>query len=290
MVTGVPLQRHLDFGVVLLLLEEDDPLVERLLALVEVLHEVADPAGVLVGHLERAFLRPLVTEVDLEALGQEGHLLETCEQRLGPELGLLEHRRVGPEGDGRALLAGAAHPDQRPLGAPAVDEHHHEPAAVSVDLELEARREGVHHGDADAVEAAGDLVALAAELPAGVEGGEHDLGRRGARELGMLVDRDAPAVVDHPGPAVFQQGDFDPIGVPGHGLVDGVVDHLVDEVVQAARAGRADVHPGPFPDGFQTLQDCDVLRRVSHARTFRSERGGGGPSSGENAGQSPEIQ
>ena len=108
--------------------------------------------------------------------------------------------------------------------------------------------------------------------------------------LGVLVDRDAPAVVDDPAPAVFQKGDLDPVGVPGHGLVDGVVDHLVDEVVEAAGAGRADVHTRAFPDGFQALQDCDVLRRVSHARTFRSRGGGGGPRSGENAGQSPEIQ
>ena len=289
-VAGVPLQRHLDLGVFLLLLEEDDPLVQRLLRLVEVLHEVADPAAVLVGHFERAVLRPLVTEVDLETLGEEGHLLETRQQRLGPELGLLEDRPVGPERDRRALLAGAAEALQRRHRPAAVDEGHEEPAAVAVDLQLEPDGEGVDHRHAHAVEAAGDLVALAAELAAGVERGEHDLGRRRAGILGVFVDRNATAVVDHPAPAVLQEGDLDLVGVAGHGLVDGVVDDLVDEVMQTAGAGRTDVHPGAFPDGLEALQDGDVLRRVSHARTFRSKWGVGGPRSGENAGQGPEIQ
>src|SRR5687768_10011587 len=91
----------------------------------------------------------------------------------------------------------------------------------------------------------------------------------------MLVDRDTAAVVGHPAPAVFQEGDLDAVGVPRHGLVDGVVDHLVYEVVEAAGTGRTDVHARTFPYGFQALQDCDVLRRVSHARTFRSLGGEG---------------
>ena len=60
-------------------------------------------------------------------------------------------------------------------------------------------RERVHDRHADAVQAAGDLVALAAELAAGVEHREHDLGRRLVGVLGVRVDRDAAAVVDRPG-------------------------------------------------------------------------------------------
>src|SRR5205085_4735015 len=117
------------------------------------------------------------------------------QQRLGPEFGLLEDRRIGPERDRRAPLAGAGDALERTLGPAAVDEGLHEAAAVAVDLELEPGRQGVDDRDADAVEAAGDLVALAAELAAGVKGREHDLGRRDARVLGVLVDGDAPAVV-----------------------------------------------------------------------------------------------
>ena len=46
-------------------------------------------------------------------------------------------------------------------------------------------------------------------------------------------------------------------------LVDGVRDHLVDEVVEAARAGRADVHARPLPDRLEAFEDRDVLCGVS---------------------------
>ena len=51
--------------------------------------------------------------------------------------------------------------------------------AVAADLQVQALGERVDDRDADAVQAAGDLVAAAvAELAAGVEDGQHDLGRR----------------------------------------------------------------------------------------------------------------
>ena len=42
-------------------------------------------------------------------------------------------------------------------------------------------------------------------------------------------------------------------------LVDGVVDDLVDEVVEAARARRADVHAGAQADRLEALEHGDVL-------------------------------
>src|SRR5205085_3612637 len=135
----VPLEGDLDLAGLLRFLEEDDPLVERLLRGVEVLHEVDDPAGVLVVHLEGTFGRALVTEVDLQALRQEGHLPEPLQQRLGPELRLLEDRAVGPERDRRTLLAGAGDALQRAFGPAAIDEDLDVAAPVAVDLELELR-------------------------------------------------------------------------------------------------------------------------------------------------------
>ena len=73
----------------------------------------------------------------------------------------------------------------------AVDERLRAAAAVALDLDLEPARQRVHDRHADAVQAAGDLVALAAELAAGVEHREHDLGRGLVGILGVRVDRDA---------------------------------------------------------------------------------------------------
>ena len=63
----------------------------------------------------------------------------------------------------------------------------------------------------------------------------------------------------HAAAAVGQQGDVDAGGVARHGLVDGVVDDLPDEVVEAGGTGAADVHPGPLPDRVEAFEDLDVL-------------------------------
>ncbi len=122
----------------------------------------------------------------------------------------------------------------------------------------EPGREGVDDGDPHAVEPARDLVALAAELAAGVEGGQDDLGRRDLGVLRVGTHRDPrPSSLD-PAPAVGQEGHVDPGAVPGHGLVDRVVDDLPDQVVQTGRTGGADVHPGPFAHRLEPLEDGDV--------------------------------
>ena len=67
--------------------------------------------------------------------------------------------------------------------------------ALAADLDVEPAGERVDDGDADAVQTAGDRVAAAAELAAGVQDGEDDLDGRLLLDL-VDVDRDAAAVVD----------------------------------------------------------------------------------------------
>ena len=116
------------------------------------------------------------------------------------------------------------------------------------------------------MQAAGDLVAAAlAELAAGVQDGEHDLDGR----LALLLhdrDGDAAAVVDDGDRVVGVDRDRDLAAEAGERLVDGVVDDLVDEVVQAHHAGRADVHAGALADRLEALEDGDVLCVVAASR------------------------
>ena len=155
--------------------------------------------------------------------------------------------------------------------------------AVAVDLDDQPLGQRVHDRDADAVEAARHLVAAAAELAAGVEHGEHDLGRALALVLPRRerIDRDAAAVVDDLAPAVGEQCDADPGAMAGHRLVDRVVDDLPDQVVQARQARGTDVHPGTFTDRVEPLEDLDrvgVVRRRGLALVRvgppRARRGG----------------
>ena len=79
----------------------------------------------------------------------------------------------------------------------------------------------------------------------------------------MHFHRDATAVVADLDTSVVEEADVDLIGEAGHRLVDGVVDHLPDQVVQTPLAGGADVHPGSFADSFETFEDLDGVRTVN---------------------------
>jgi hypothetical protein len=69
-----------------------------------------------------------------------------------------------------------------------------------------------------------------------VQRGEDDLHGRAVLDR-MVIHRDAAAIVDGSDPAVGQQGNLNAVGEPGQGLVDSVVDNLLDEMVESALAG-----------------------------------------------------
>ncbi len=94
-----------------------------------------------------------------------------------------------------------------------------------------------------------------------MELGHHHLQRRPSSGL-VDVDGDAPSVVGHQAGAVRREVDVDLIALPGQGLVNRVVDYLVDEMVEPVDIGGPDVHPRPAPDRLQALQYLDLLGRV----------------------------
>ena len=197
----------------------------------------------------------------LRPLREEGHLAEALLEHRPVVVDRLEDLHVRQPAD-----AGAA---TVRLGA-ALELAHRLAAlvglgvlvAVAPDREVEPLGQRVDDRDADAVQAAGDLVAAAvAELAAGVQHGQDDLGRR-ALLLLHHVHRDAAAVVGHGDAVVRVDDDLDLVGLAGERLVDRVVHHLVDQVMEASHAGRADVHAGPLANGLEALEDGDVLSPV----------------------------
>ena len=205
----------------------------------------------------------LVGDRDLQAAGEERRLAQALLERGELQArGALEDVGVGQERDDRPRL-------RRRLAAlelalrRAADVVLRPDVAVAADLDVELLRQRVDHRHADAVQAAGHLVAAAvAELAAGVQHGEDDLDGRQAL---LLHDRhrDAAAVVTHGDRAVGVDRHIDRIAVARQGLVDGVVDDLVDEVMQPTVARGPDVHARALPDGLQTLEDGDVLGVVA---------------------------
>ena len=81
------------------------------------------------------------------------------------------------------------------------------------------------------MQTAGNLVAVGIELAAGVQLRQHDL--RGRDAFLVHVDGNAAAVVDNRDRVVDVDRDVDLGRVPGQRFVDGVVDDLVDQVMQS---------------------------------------------------------
>ena len=105
------------------------------------------------------------------------------------------------------------------------------------------------------------LVGILVELPAGMEL-RHD--HFGGGDAFALVDlgRDAAAVILDRHRAVGVQRHQDLVAEAGQRLVDGVVDHLIDHVVQArAVVGVADIHARPLAHGIEAFQHLDRTRR-----------------------------
>ena len=260
-----PLHGHLDrtvgaFGL------EVDWFVQRFAALVKIGHEVDDAALILedvavrlgrgVRH-DEARICAFIGQRDLQTLVQERHLAEARRKHaVIVDGGLSEDLGVGPEGDRGAGVIGSANLVQLLTGFSLL-EGDLVFLAIAAHVHPHARGQRVHNRHAHAVQAAGHLVPLAAELAAGVQNGQDDLDR-GDLLLGMLVDRDAAPVVGDGDGVIGVNGHLDMAAVTGQRLVDGVVDHLANKMVQAARARRADVHARTLADRLKPFEDLNV--------------------------------
>src|SRR5262249_39235168 len=133
--------------------------------------------------------------------------------------------------------------------------------AAAADLEVEPLAQRVDDRDTDAVQTARNLVRRMLELAAGMQHGEHHLGG-GFSRLFVRIDWNATTVVTDRHRAIGMQDDLDRVAEPGERLLDGIVHHLVHEMVQAVGAGIADVHGRALTDRFETFENLDVARSV----------------------------
>ena len=250
---------HLDRSVVALGLEIDGA-VERFLPLVQIRHEVDDAAGVLerlAPRLAIVIKLALIGQLDMQALVEECHLAEAIGKRVVVvHRGVGENLGVGPERGLGARAIGVADALEFFHGLSALECDGIQ-AAVALHFYLHAGRKRIHAGNAYAVQAAGYLIALAAELTAGMQDGQNDL-YRGHFFFGVLIDGNAAAVVGNRDGIILMDGHVDFGAEPRKGLVDGIIHDLVHQVMQAARACGADVHAGAFADGLQAFKHLDV--------------------------------
>jgi hypothetical protein len=262
-IRGRPLHGDLNLVILRLRVEESHALVHRVPGRVHVLYEVDYAAGV-PEILTVLRFHSVIDEPDLETTIKEGHLAQALRKRVELELTLVgEDLGIGPERYGGAGALDCFDAPQLPLRAASLVGLCPE-LSPTRDLDLQTLRERVYNTYADSVQPSGYLIALAAELSSSMQGREDNLDGRFALTLNR-VDGNAPTVVGDTTGSVGQELNDDPVAVTRHRLVDRVVNNLVNEVMEPARPGRADIHAGTLPDRLKSLKDGDVLGGVGSA-------------------------
>ena len=207
----------------------------------------------------------LVVEDQTETLVQVGLGLQPLGNQLGAEANRRKDVGVGVEADRRAAAARTAvGPEPCQLARrPAPRKGLLPFGPATFDAGDQTVGQGGDHRGADPVQTARVRVVQALELAPGVQGGQDEFQGR-FLELGMDVNRDAPAVIaDRDRRPVLVQPDLDAAGMAVHGLIHGVVEQLPHQVMQAGAVNPADIHAGPFADRLQALQNRDVFGRIT---------------------------
>ena len=261
-----PLQRDFDVDAVAHALEENHG-VQRFVALAQRGDEFGDSALVvkLFGLVDS-----LVAQPDPQARVEVRHLAQVARDNFVLELDLGKDLRVGREGGLGALAVGLAALLDLGLRNPALVALEVN-FAVLVNFDFELVTERVDDRRAHAMQSAGDFVRALLELAAGVKNGVHDFECR-ALFSGMHIDRNSAAVVLDRNPIVAQNHDVDFRAVTGQRFVDRVVHDLIDEMMQPALGGVADVHAGPFANRFETFEYLDGLGAIAVGRLFICHR------------------
>ena len=111
------------------------------------------------------------------------------------------------------------------------------------------------------MQAAGNLVAPAAEFAARMQHRQANF-HRGAVHLRVKIDREAAPVIQHARGTVGVQGDGDFGAVACQRFVDGVIYNFINQVIQTAHIGGADIHARPFSYGLQSLEHLNLSRVI----------------------------
>ena len=233
----------------------------------EILHELADTALVVQDLGVRLCLVSLVGKDDADAGIQERLLPQTLEEYLEVVFcSLGEDLRICLEFHGSTGFGRVAD-DRNGLVVIATVELLKIHVGAVLHGELQPLREGVDHRCAHAVQTAGHLVSAAAELTAGVQDGVH-YGCCGDALLGVDAHRNATAVIGDPHHVFRQDVHGDLRAVAGKCLINGVIDDLIDQMVQPLGTCGADVHARTLPDCLQPLQHLNLTLVIALCALF----------------------
>ena len=227
--TVVVLHRDLGDGIALAAGEVDDIIVDRGLVLVEPADEFTDTA--LIAHAFPLFL-PLaqILQGNLQSAVEEGLLAHAGVQNLIVVYRVVEHLRIRLEANRRSgMVCFANHMDFFDDISPG--KTHLVDFSVLMDLNHQPLGKRIDHRSTDTVKTARDLIASSAELAAGVQHRKDDF-QRALSGLFLNIYGNAASVVGDADDVPRFDAHFNMGAVSGQRLVDGVVDNLIDQVMQ----------------------------------------------------------
>ncbi len=130
--------------------------------------------------------------------------------------------------------------------------------AIAVDGNRQGFGKCVHHGHADPVEAAGDLVGIVIKLTASMQHRHDHLGRRYPL-IRVHIHGDATPVIIDRDRVIAMQDNVDFIAMACQRLIDGIIDHLEHHVMQSgAIIGVTDIHTGTLAHRIKPFQNLDI--------------------------------
>ena len=103
----------------------------------------------------------------------------------------------------------------------------------------------------------GYFVSAAAEFTAGMQDGVNNF-YAGDALLGLNINRNTTAVIGNGNGIIGINGNGNFVAVAGQSLIYCIVYDLINQMVQAAGRGAADIHTGTTAYSFQTFQDLDL--------------------------------
>ena len=108
------------------------------------------------------------------------------------------------------------------------------------------------------MQAAGNLIASAAEFSAGMQNGKHD---RNSRQTGFMLYpyRDTASIIGNIHNVSRQQLYDNSVTESSQGLVNGIIHNLIHQMVQPSRPCGADIHARAFPYRFQAFQHLNLV-------------------------------
>ena len=258
------LKGNLDNDLVLHAFAVNDLIVERRLSAVQVSDELPDSAFVVEGVSPDRILT-LIIQGDFQILREKCRLPETDLQGIVIVDRLLKDLRIRKEGDFCSVLLRIAVSDHRDrLNDLALCEDFLIDLSVTVHIDLETGREGIHDRSAHAVQSAGNFISPAAELSAGVKDRENHFQRRDACFF-LNIDRNSPAIVQHGDGIVRVDRHIDLAAETCQRFIDRIVHDLIDQVVKPPGRCGPYIHSRSLSDSFQSFKDLDLIRIVFRA-------------------------